>query len=319
MTQKKGKKNSDSREIEAVDLIALLTPPGMEGYYDNEITENSLYNFDEDQSYEAVSPEIASEKVKSKEQKPEKPQQKSVEQKAVKPSMPKPKSKPAPRNLTDEELLSSIKKERHSEEKPKPVIPEIVLVENDSLEKISAEIAECTKCELHKTRNKTVPGAGPQKTKLVFIGEAPGADEDATGIPFVGKAGKHLDKVISAAGFKREEVFICNILKCRPPGNRDPVFSEMVCCTPYLQRQLAILQPKIIACLGNVAIRYVVGPKTPGITKIHGQWFDSIFGIPTMAMFHPSYLIRSESRAKGSPNWLMWQDVQALKKRYDSV
>jgi DNA polymerase len=262
LAQKKAKRNEESHEIEAVDLVALLTSPDLDGYYDNEITEDSLFKFDENY----VEPE--SEPILAENQSIQ-----AVEGVPVKGNRPQEKvSKPVAKNsprkstgkkLTDEELLSSIQSERKIETKPKLTIPEVVIVENDSLERIATEISECTKCELHQTRNKTVPGAGPGKTKLVFIGEAPGADEDASGIPFVGKAGKHLDKVIAAAGFKRDEVFICNILKCRPPGNRDPNFSEMVCCTPYLQRQLAILQPKLIACLGNVAIRYVVGPKTP--------------------------------------------------------
>ena len=192
-------------------------------------------------------------------------------------------------------------------------------VPDDSLEKIAAEIAACQKCELCKTRKKTVPGIGNPKARLVFIGEAPGADEDASGIPFVGKAGQHLDKILAAAGFKRDEVFICNILKCRPPENRDPNISEMTVCTPYLQRQLRLLKPDIIACLGNIAIKFVIGPETPGITRVHGQWFTSIFGVPAMAMYHPSYLIRSTAREKGSPNWQMWQDIQALKTRYDKL
>lgn len=190
---------------------------------------------------------------------------------------------------------------------------------DDSLEKIAAEIAACEKCELHKTRDKTVPGVGNPKARLVFIGEAPGADEDASGIPFVGRAGRHLDKILAAVGINRDEVFICNILKCRPPGNRNPTLEEMLCCTPYLQRQLQLLKPRLIACLGNVAIKYVIGSDTPGITRIHGEWFNSIFGITTMAMYHPSYLIRQESREPGSANWQMWQDIKKLKKRYDEL
>ena len=153
----------------------------------------------------------------------------------------------------------------------------------------------------------------------MFIGEAPGAEEDNTGIPFVGAAGQHLDKILAAAGFKRDEVFICNILKCRPPNNRDPHISEMIACTPFLKRQIQLIKPKIIACLGNIAVKYVIGPTAPGITKIHGQWANSIFGIKTMALYHPSYLIRNDSREKGSPNWQMWQDIKALKKVYDTI
>ena len=191
--------------------------------------------------------------------------------------------------------------------------------ENDSFEQIIKDIQACQLCGLCKTRKNVVPGVGNEHAKLVLIGEAPGADEDTQGIPFVGKAGKHLDKILAAAGFKKEDLYICNILKCRPPNNRDPNLSEMKVCTPYLQRQLALIKPKLIGCLGNISAHYVISPSIPGITRIRGQWFNSIFGIPTFAMYHPSYLIRSESREKGSPNWQMWQDIRALKAKYDSL
>lgn len=191
--------------------------------------------------------------------------------------------------------------------------------ENDSFEQIIKDIQVCQQCGLCKTRKNVVPGVGNVHAKLVLIGEAPGADEDIQGIPFVGKAGKHLDKILAAAGFKKEDLYICNILKCRPPNNRDPNLAEMKVCTPFLQRQLALIKPKLIGCLGNISAHYVISPSIPGITKIRGQWFNSIFGIPAFAMYHPSYLIRSESREKGSPNWQMWQDIRALKAKYDSI
>ncbi len=191
--------------------------------------------------------------------------------------------------------------------------------ENDSFEQIIKDIQACQQCGLCKTRKNVVPGVGNEHAKLVLIGEAPGGDEDIQGIPFVGKAGKHLDKILAAADFKKEDLYICNILKCRPPNNRDPNLSEMKVCTPFLQRQLALIKPKIIGCLGNISAHYVISPSIPGITRIRGQWFNSIFGIPAFAMYHPSYLIRSESREKGSPNWQMWQDIKALKAKYDSL
>lgn len=192
-------------------------------------------------------------------------------------------------------------------------------IEGDTLEKVIADIAKCESCDLCKTRNKTVPGAGSSYAKLMLIGEGPGADEDATGIPFVGKAGQHLDKILAAAGFKRDEVYICNVVKCRPPNNRDPKMEEMAVCSQFLQRQIHLIKPCLIACLGNIAVKYVIGPKAPGIMRIHGQWFDSVFGIKTMPMYHPSYLLRDNSREKGSPNWEMWQDIKALKQKYDSI
>lgn len=189
----------------------------------------------------------------------------------------------------------------------------------DSFEKIRADIAVCRRCSLCEGRTNTVPGEGNPHARLILIGEAPGADEDATGRPFVGRAGQHLDKILAAAGFRREEVFIGNILKCRPPENRTPTLEEMKCCTPFLRRQLALIKPQLIGLLGNTSCKYVLGPDVLGITKIRGTWFDSIFGIPCMPMYHPSYLLRNQSRAVGSPNWEMWQDIQALKRRYDEL
>lgn len=190
---------------------------------------------------------------------------------------------------------------------------------DDSLEKIRADISVCRRCSLCESRTNTVPGEGNPHARLILIGEAPGADEDATGRPFVGRAGQHLDKILAAAGFRREEVFIGNILKCRPPENRTPTLDEMKCCTPFLRRQLALIKPHLIGLLGNTSCKYVLGPDVQGITKIRGSWFESIFGIPCMPMYHPSYLLRNQSRERGSPNWQMWQDIQALKRRYDEL
>jgi DNA polymerase len=304
------KKNSDEKEIGSVDLISTLTCPGFNSCYEAEIAVP-----DEDDFIE----------VKSE---PEPAKISSLPAKSAT-SSPPTKAKPAPQksHKDDLESLTSLmgknarpgKPARNKGKHAKQALTEIEPVENDSLEKIAEEISKCEKCELCKTRNKTVPGQGPGNARLVFIGEAPGADEDTSGIPFVGRAGQHFDKILAAAGFYKNEIFICNILKCRPPGNRNPTLSEMVSCTPFLQRQLKLIKPDLIACLGNVANRYVIGPDTPGITRIHGEWFQSIFAIPTMAMYHPSYLVRSASRAKGSPNWQMWQDIQKLKKRFDSL
>lgn len=190
---------------------------------------------------------------------------------------------------------------------------------DDSFEKIRADVAACRRCSLCESRTNTVPGEGNPHARLILIGEAPGADEDATGRPFVGRAGQHLDKILAAAGFRREDVFIGNILKCRPPENRTPTLEEMKCCTPFLRRQLALIKPQLIGLLGNTSCKYVLGPDVQGITKIRGSWFDSIFGIPCMPMYHPSYLLRNQSRERGSPNWEMWQDIQALKRRYDEL
>ncbi|MBU1105447.1 MAG: uracil-DNA glycosylase [Candidatus Riflebacteria bacterium] len=311
----KRKKNDDAT-IDAIDLITLLTPPGAAGCYECEISRAAPGEEFDLIKIAAELPDIP-EPIQRKPEtiRPKEPSGAGNRQSLPSQSQPDLGNKNIQKSDKDlESLLSGMRKpSRPNRIEPLPDIAE------DSLERIASEIAQCQKCALHKTRNKTVPGAGPQNSRLVFIGEAPGADEDASGIPFVGRAGQHLDKIITAAGFKREELFICNILKCRPPENRDPALSEMICCTPYLQRQLRLLKPSLIACLGNVAVKFVIGPDTPGITRIHGEWFNSIFEIPTMAMYHPSFLLRDAKRDKGSPNWQMWQDIQTLKKRYDAL
>jgi DNA polymerase len=274
-------------QYEAVDLISLLTQPGSGVNYELEISGEEL---------------------------PEEPIEAAP---IIKESSPSSTDASKPKISLPSHQATT--KPTRTGKAGSPIVLTEISVENDSLERIAQEVSECQKCALCKSRNKTVPGAGPLDADIVFVGEAPGGDEDKTGVPFVGRAGQHFDKILTAAGFDRNKVFICNILKCRPPGNRNPTIPEMVSCTPFLQRQLKLIKPKIIACLGNVAVKYVISPQAPGITRIHGQWFDSIFKIPTMAMYHPSYLIRSENRAKGSPNWQMWQDIQALKRRYDSI
>lgn len=308
------RKKIDDEAVDAVDLLSLLTPPGAAGGYEAEI--------------ERVSPGEEFDLLKVAGELPDVPEPPQRTPSAGKAPSPAVSRLSQPATQTPDISKKTTQKSDHELESlltgmRKPSRPQrlepLPDIADDSLERIAAEISQCQKCDLHKTRNKTVPGIGPQQTRLVFIGEAPGADEDASGIPFVGRAGQHLDKILVAAGFKREELFICNILKCRPPENRDPTLSEMICCTPYLQRQLRLLKPSLIACLGNVAVKYVIGPDSQGITKIHGEWFTSIFDIPTMAMYHPSFLLRSATREKGSPNWQMWQDIQTLKKRYDSL
>ncbi len=294
------KKSGEEEPIEAIDLISLLTPAGCDGCHEGEITPD--HKFDDGQLL-AMAAQF---------DKPENKDQEAFS--TIARALAKPASA-----ATDAQCPQPEKAPAAKAKTGLHAIPPLVKIEGDSLEKIAQEISACQKCELCQTRTKTVSGAGPENARLVFIGEAPGAEEDASGIPFVGKAGQHLDKILKASGFKREEIFICNILKCRPPENRNPTLSEMLCCTPFLQRQLALIQPKLIACLGNVAIKFVISPDAPGITRIHGQWFNSIFSIPTMAMYHPSFLVRSASREKGSPNWQMWQDIQTLKKRYESA
>lgn len=173
---------------------------------------------------------------------------------------------------------------------------------------IATEIAGCTHCVLHETRKNTVPGQGNLKPEVLFIGEAPGEDEDEQGIPFVGRAGQLLTKMIQAMGFSREDVFIANIIKCRPPSNRTPSPEEMTACLPFLLRQIAILQPKVIVLLGGSAVKGLLKIEDK-ITRVRGVW-TKFKGIDTMPTFHPSYLLRSPSAKREA-----WEDLKAVLKK----
>ncbi len=316
----KKKSEAESNEIEAVDLISLLSTPETTDSYEIELSVPEQ-NIDLIALGKEELREEAEKLAKAKAVIPNRESRSTVPQKAISslsPSSLSPSFITPTRNTTITST-QTVTKPRAASPKPINRLDALQGYENDSFEQIIKDITVCQRCGLCKTRKNVVPGIGNTKAKLVLIGEAPGADEDIQGKPFVGKAGQHLDKIIAAAGFKKEELYICNILKCRPPNNRDPNNEEMRVCTPFLQRQLALIKPKIIGCLGNIACHYVIGPSIPGITRIRGQWFDSIFGIPTFAMYHPSYLIRSATREKGSPNWQMWQDIRALKAKYDEI
>ncbi|MCU0454612.1 MAG: uracil-DNA glycosylase [Bacteroidetes bacterium] len=193
-----------------------------------------------------------------------------------------------------------------------PAYPPEPWTASSTLEELRTAICECQKCPLGKTRTKFVFGVGNPRADIVLIGEAPGADEDLQGEPFVGRAGQLLNKIIEAVQFKREEVFICNILKCRPPNNRQPAPEEIEHCEPYLWRQLELLQPKLILCLGLTAGQALLKTKE-SLGKLRGQW-HSYCGIPTMVTFHPAALLRN-------PNWKRptWEDVQAFRKRYEEM
>ena len=185
------------------------------------------------------------------------------------------------------------------------------------LAKIKEKCLACRKCPLCETRTNIVFGDGIPNHKLVLIGEAPGYWEDQKGKPFVGKAGQLLDRIFASVGLSRErDVYICNTLKCRPPDNRNPLPEEKAACREYLDAQLEILQPKIILLCGGVALQSML-PQYSGITKVRGKWFEGPYGSKMMPIFHPSYLLRNDSREKGSPKWLMWQDIQEIKRQYD--
>ncbi len=184
-------------------------------------------------------------------------------------------------------------------------------------EALCSQMLKCERCELCRTRKNVVPGEGSVTSGIMFVGEGPGADEDEQGRPFVGAAGKLLTRILEAAKFKREEVYITNIVKCRPPMNRTPQIEEVLACQCHLEAQLALIRPKVIVCLGNTPLKWFLHG-TEGITKMRGRWFDWR-GADLMPMFHPSYLLRNESKAKGSPKDLTWHDILEVKERYESL
>jgi len=189
----------------------------------------------------------------------------------------------------------------------------------EELAAVRQECENCQKCPLGKTRTKSVFSSGTPNSKLMLIGEAPGYNEDMTGESFVGRAGQLLDKIFESVGLSRQKnVYICNTIKCRPPNNRDPLPEEKQACRAYLDKQLEILKPRIILLCGKVALTSFI-ETTQGITKLRGQWFDGPYGAKMMPIFHPAYLLRNQSKEKGSPKWLMWQDIQEVKRLYDSL
>ena len=164
----------------------------------------------------------------------------------------------------------------------------------DTWEALEHDCKNCRECSLWETRTNVVFGVGNQNAEVLFIGEGPGANEDAQGVPFVGRAGHLLDDMLEIIGLKRDDVYIANIVKCRPPHNRDPQFVEQKCCGEWLQRQIALVDPAIIVCLGRIAATALI--KDPfRITREHGQWFD-VNGRRCMAIYHPSALLRDPSK-----------------------
>ena len=173
------------------------------------------------------------------------------------------------------------------------------------LQVVRDDLGDCKRCKLAPSRTNLVYGVGNPDAELVFVGEAPGADEDAQGEPFVGKAGQLLTKMIEAMGYTRDDVYICNVLKCRPPGNRNPEPDEVASCEPFLKRQLAAIRPRMIVALGKFAAQCLLRDDTP-ITRLRGG-FRSYEGIPLMPTLHPAYLLRDPSKKK-----LAWDDLKAV-------
>lgn len=188
------------------------------------------------------------------------------------------------------------------------------------LDEVKEKCLNCKKCSLHQSRTNIVFSSGVPNHNIVLVGEAPGYWEDQKAEPFVGKAGQLLDKIFESVGFSRKEhIYICNTLKCRPPENRDPLPEEKEACREYLDAQLEILKPKIILICGRVALNSLLPQCTGGISKYRGKWFEGKNGVKMMPIFHPSYLLRNDSREKGSPKWLMWQDIKEIKRVYDEL
>jgi DNA polymerase len=179
--------------------------------------------------------------------------------------------------------------------------------DSPSLAGVREELGDCTRCPLHRTRRNLVFGEGSAAAKLVFVGEAPGEEEDNQGRPFVGRAGQLLTKIIGAMGLAREDVYICNILKCRPPGNRNPKEDEIATCEPFLVRQLEAIDPEIICALGTFAARTLLRSEAP-ISAIRGKFHD-YHGRKLMPTYHPAYLLRNPDAKK-----LVWEDVQKIMK-----
>lgn len=209
---------------------------------------------------------------------------------------PKPKGA-APTSPSDDppkanELPASVREHR-----PLPIIEE--------------EVRTCVRCDLSKSRTHTAFSRGNPEAKLCFVGEAPGADEDAQGIPFVGRAGQLLDRMITAMGLDPErDTYICNIIKCRPPNNRRPEPSEIEACIPYLHEQLAIVNPKVIVALGNTAVAALLQSKL-GITKVRGSWKLYRGRVPVMPTYHPSYLLRPSAQ-QAEAKRQAWEDLQEV-------
>jgi uracil-DNA glycosylase len=188
----------------------------------------------------------------------------------------------------------------------------------ETLEQAKTAAISCTACGLCNSRTKVVFGQGDPYAKLMIIGEGPGRTEDETGLPFVGRAGQLLDKILESINISRSQVYICNIVKCRPPQNRVPTKDEMDACRPYLNAQLNFVQPKLIMLAGSTAVQAVLQVKDP-ISRIRGKWFDFQNGAKVMPVFHPSYLLRNDSREVGSPKWLTWQDIKEVRRALTAI
>lgn len=180
-----------------------------------------------------------------------------------------------------------------------------------SLEQVRRQLGDCQRCELARSRRHLVFGSGNENARLLFVGEAPGADEDKQGQPFVGEAGQILTRMIDAMGLKREQVYICNVLKCRPPSNRNPHKDEITACSPFLIQQIEVIKPEVIVALGTFAAQTLLGSKEP-ISRLRGSFHDC-HGIALMPTFHPSFLLHHKENKQHF--WDVWSDMEQVLKR----
>lgn len=188
-----------------------------------------------------------------------------------------------------------------------------------SLDDLAVHCQNCQRCGLAPTRTHVVVSRGSRSAPIMVIGEGPGQQEDEQGLPFVGRSGQLLEKILGAVHLDTEkDVYICNIVKCRPPGNRNPLAPEIAACRPYILEQIRLVDPKIILLTGATAVKGIIPSEKRGITKIRGQWIDWE-GRQCMPILHPAYLLRNPSREPGKPKWLMWQDIQAVRAKLDEI
>jgi uracil-DNA glycosylase len=188
----------------------------------------------------------------------------------------------------------------------------------ETLEAIKADCERCHRCVLGDSRTHAVFSRGNPEALLMVVGEGPGENEDLSGLPFVGKSGQLLDRILASVNLDPErDVYIANIVKCRPPGNRKPSPEEMKACSGYLREQIRLVKPKLLLLAGGTAVEGLTGDSR-GITKIRGQWLEWE-GIAAMPFFHPAYLLRNPSKEAGSPKWLAWQDIQQVRAKYDAL
>lgn len=216
------------------------------------------------------------------------------------------------------ELKSFSSKKQTAAMPPDALFPDLsappvqVQKSSESFEEVWADVGDCTRCPLHQERTNIVHTEGNPKARLMFVGEAPGADEDTQARPFVGRAGQLLTKIIEAIGLKREDVLIGNVNRCRPPGNRPPTPEEASMCKPFLLREIAAVQPEVIVVLGNTAMRNLLDIKQ-GITRVRGQ-FQDYHGLKVMPTFHPAYLLRDPSKKKET-----WEDLKKVRDYLDAT